>query len=272
MNDAAFTASASADPTARSRVYRLLADVFRYPDAELFEELRGGEYFRYLAALLDGLPHARLSPEEKAQTAERFQDELASIEFADYESRYIMTFDVGAPRPPCPPYEGTYRDGVPRQKRLLAIATFYKHFGLKMNEAEGQRELPDHIAAEFEFMHFLTFKEAQARGASKGELDEDLLRGYVLAQRDFLARHLTLWLPKFAERLTAVGKCAAFGLLANLGTGFIDRELGFVRDQLKAWGMGEEVELPEDDESPAPPMPGDGGGCPLAGDGQNAAS
>lgn len=262
MNDATFvTTTATADPVARSRVYRLLADVFRYPDVERFEELRSGEYFSCLAALLDSLPHARLSPGEKRETAERLDDELAPIEFGDYETRFIMTFDVGAPRPPCPPYEGVYRDGIPRQKRLLAITTFYKHFGLKMSEEEYTHELPDHIAAELEFMHFLTFKEAQAREAS----DEDLVRGYVLAQRDFLARHLTLWLPMFAERLATAGKCATFGLLANLCAGFIDKEFGFVSDQLKAWGMGMEDEPPEEDEDRASPMPDDGGGCPLAG-------
>lgn len=261
MNDTAFAATVIADPVARSRVYRLLTDAFRHPGVERFEELRSGEYFGCLAALLDSLPHARLLPEEKEAAAERLKGEFASIEFADYESRYIMTFDVGAPRPPCSPYEGIYREGVPRQKRLLAIATFYKHFGLKMSEEEGKRELPDHIAAELEFMHFLTFKEAQARE----KLDEDLMRGYVLAQRDFLARHLTLWLPKFAERLATTGQCAAFGLLANLCAGFIGKELGFVSDRLKAWGMGGEVEPPEDDEDCAPPVLGDGGGCPLAG-------
>ena len=38
-----------------------------------------------------------------------------------------------------------------------------------------------------------------------------------------------------------------------------------MRDQLKAWGMGEELKPPEDDESPLPPMTDDVSGCPLAG-------
>ena len=47
---------------------------------------------------------------------------------------------------------------------MLEVSEFYKHFGLNMNQEEGKRELPDHLCAELEFLHFLTFKEAQARG------------------------------------------------------------------------------------------------------------
>ena len=81
---------------------------------------------------------------------------------------------------------------------LIQIGEFYKHFGLSMNPEEGKRELSDHLSVELEFLHFLAFKEAQAREESK---EDELLQGYMRAQRDFLAHHPVQWLPQFHARL-----------------------------------------------------------------------
>jgi len=75
----------------------------------------------------------------------------------------------GAPEPPCPPYEDTYRKGLEKTVILLAVSEFYKHFDLKMDPGEGKRKLADHVSAELEFRHFLTFKEAQARKRPRPE-------------------------------------------------------------------------------------------------------
>lgn len=248
-----------ADPAARSRVYRLFADAFRYPTAESLERFRSGEYLNELLGAMSGLLHACLASGEVQSAREGVEDEIAPLEFSDLETRYIMTFDVGTPTPPCPPYEGTYREGIPRSKRLLAIVAFYRHFGLKMSEEENSRELPDHICAELEFMHFLAFKEAQARADG----DQELVIGYVHAQRDFLARHLSRWLPKFAVRLEGAAQCVAFAVIARLASDFVDKDLGLVRDYLKAWGILDEPEACEPEHASLPPIvPAEGGCCP----------
>src|SRR3972149_6534796 len=84
---------------------------------------------------------------------------------------------------------------------------FYHHFGLSLG---GQsRELPDHLTTELEFMHFLTFREVAAleNGQDRGP--------YVRAERDFLQRHLSRWLPR-VRPLAEKQKAAPFflGLLA----------------------------------------------------------
>lgn len=254
-NDALKTSVA--DPVHRCIVYHALADAFRYPSAERYAALRGGEYLRTLFAALDGLVHARLALAEQETVKAEVDGALASLEFADFENAYILTFDAGAPQPPCPPYEGTYRDGIPRAKRMLAVTAFYRHFGLKMSEAEGKHDLPDHLSAELEFMHFLAFKEAQAREAG----EEELVIGYVRAQRDFLARHLSRWLPALAGKLDGAARCAAFAVLARLAAVFIEKELALVNDYLKVWGVAEEPEPLEPEQNAFPPIVPVEGGC-----------
>lgn len=257
MNDAPRTSVA--DPADRSHIYHALGDAFRYPHRDRYDALQGGDYLKDLLATLDRLAHARLSTAEQKAAKTALDQALGSLAFADFENAYILTFDAGAPQPPCPPYEGAFRDGIPRAKRMLAVTAFYRHFGLKMSEEEGKRDLPDHLGAELEFMHFLTFKEAQAREAA----DEELVIGYVHAQRDFLARHLSRWLPQFAAKLEGTVQCAAFAVLARIAEGFVTRELALVNDYLKAWGVPEDAEPPEPEQSPFPPIvPAEGGCCP----------
>ena len=102
---------------------------------------------------------------------------------------------------------------------------FYKHFGLAMNREEGKREVPDHISAELEFMHFLTFKETQAIE----EGTEDLLQGYLLAQKDFLQQQLYQWLPAFVEKLEAACPMPFYVALGRLVSGVVVAELEQVK-------------------------------------------
>ena len=78
---------------------------------------------------------------EQAGAKEGVQHALEKTRLEDFRLGYMETFDVGAPEPPCPPYEGVYLKGVERSGHLIRLAEFYQHFGLKMNPEEGKREL-----------------------------------------------------------------------------------------------------------------------------------
>src|SRR5512143_2188670 len=187
------------DAHARSSALRLLAIPFRYPLEEYLEAFREGAY---LDALRD---HAALVPdlgaalERNAAALEAARAKLAGLSLTDVEVAFTGTFLAGFPEPPCPPYEGLVRSNEPRSQLMLEVSDFYRHFGLRMNPEEGKNESPDHLRAELEFLQFLCLKEAQARSEGTAEL----LHGYVLAQRDFLARHLATWVRPLAERLQA---------------------------------------------------------------------
>ena len=99
---------------------------------------------------------------------------------------------------------------------MLEVSEFYNCFGLRMSQEEGKREFPDHICAELEFMHFLTFKEAHATGESSSE--------YLLAQKDFLGRHLIQWIPKFCSDLQDLQSLPFYTLLAQITSKFVGCE------------------------------------------------
>jgi DMSO reductase family type II enzyme chaperone len=162
---------------ARSALYGLLAGAFAYPDDAFCESLASGAWHDSLGSAADCLPYS--SPPSI------FPLSLA----AEVQEAYVTLFDVGTGKPFCPLYEGSHRHG--RVKLMEELVRFYEHFGLQSLSGDH----PDHICAELEFMHYLAFKEAAS--LSHGEEQP----GLQAAQSDFLARHLTRWLPRVRARI-----------------------------------------------------------------------
>ncbi len=98
-----------------------------------------------------------------------------------------------------------------------------------MSRDEGKREHPDHLCAELEFLHFLTFKEAQAVEDGNTEL----LKGYRLAQKDFLKRHLIQWVPKFHGRLQSSARFPFYTELARITSVFLAQDMELVTKNLE---------------------------------------
>jgi TorA maturation chaperone TorD len=100
-------------------------------------------------------------------------------------------------RGPVPPYETSYYP--PNMSGHLVeiadIAGFYKAFGF-----EVRNERPDHLLAELEFATVLSFKCREAASAESWEAAE-ICSG---AFRSFLADHLGIWVPQFADRIAEV--------------------------------------------------------------------
>ncbi len=196
--------------TSRSRLYQLLAMAFAFPDEELFAAIHAGELAAAVAATGNSLPYAlRRSGDAALATA--------GDSYLDFESEYIRLFDVGAAGPPCPLYGGVH---VGDRMKVMEDATrFYNYFGLRL--AGELRELPDHITTELEFLHYLTFREAQVRG--QGQDPSSLLR----AERDFLARHLCRWVPRLQARLAKQDTLPFFPALVQLALEFFEADRGY---------------------------------------------
>jgi len=212
------------DPDLRGSALRLLALPFRPPTEEVFDAFRSGEYLEALGDHAGRIPHLAAALEEGAEGLEAARLRLAESSLTDFEVAFAGTFVAGFTEPPCPPYEGEVRKKDSRVQLMLEVAEFYRHFGLQVSQEEGKREPPDHLRAELEFLRFLCFKEAQARR----EATPELLQGYVLAQRDFLARHLAVWARPFADAVRASGKHAWFGATADVLARFLAGELALV--------------------------------------------
>lgn len=111
------------------------------------------------------------------------------------KDEYVNCFDVGGNgTPPCPLYEGLCRKDEDRVGIIMDLLRFYNFFDLKLSQS--RRDYPDHLSTELEFMSYLASLEAQAEEEGIETTPSQL------AQRDFLNRHLDIWLPLLHLRLT----------------------------------------------------------------------
>jgi DMSO reductase family type II enzyme chaperone len=163
----------------RSRAYGALARAFSLPTPESHREIASGRLAEVLGA-----------PDDPSLTPD--------MSFEELQAEYLRLFEVGTPRPPCSLYEGSWREKEFSDRRELMeeLVRFYNYFGLTLGERP--KELPDHLAIELEFMHFLAFREAQALADGRDP------GSYRRARRDFLERHLARWLPWLGERLDSL--------------------------------------------------------------------
>jgi len=190
----------------RSRLYQLLGIGFGFPDREFFGALRDGSFAAAVEEARGVLPYRSPAPLPPRDSE--------GDDYQEFETEYIRLFDVGAAGPPCPLYGGVYAGD--RMKTMEDAVRFYNFFDLHMSPE--MRELPDHITTELEFLHYLTFREAQA--LQEGLDPSPLLR----AERDFLARHLRKWVPRLQARLAKQETLAFFPAWVEFAGGFFDSD------------------------------------------------
>ncbi len=78
---------------AHSRLYRLLADGFLYPDRESFDEMKAGRFRDYVVETCHELPYA-LEP--------AFDGLVASGDYVNFQSEFLSLFEVGQGMAACP--------------------------------------------------------------------------------------------------------------------------------------------------------------------------
>lgn len=170
------------DPLVRSQIYKQLYHALYYPAeyAGIFLAARMG------TTILDELgdPLIKKKAEALFITAEKADSE-------DLQVEYVRLFDY---KPVCPPYESTCRREIKGQELTADLVASYRQAGVECDDAM----IPDHISVEFEFMHYLAYKESSP--------DEAPSKGWKEMERKFLKEHILKWVPKFCNQLCREGK------------------------------------------------------------------
>ena len=200
-----------------SQVYLFLGKCFSYPKEELYtllEEERTGEELR---VLVKGLPFDvdfRSIPPR-------------SLPREEFESAYINSFDIGfGPSLTCPLYESAYREDTSSRDITEELLRFYEHFDVRLSDKE--KDYPDHLVVELEFMAFLAKKEADALEQGKDPAP------YRRAQLDFLERHLDKWVHRLDERVQERVREPFYQGASSFLREFVMNHLPYVRKNIDA--------------------------------------
>lgn len=189
----------------RLRVYRALATAFYFPNPDLssvVQELRDA-----LASLGVNLFEEDLSALERCLAENKAAHEIVQ--------EYCRLF-YGPAKLLAPPYESVYREGIVMGESTLSVIKAYSEAGIAVSQ--DFKNLPDHVAAELEFMYYLCAKEVEA-------FEKEDLRGarhYLLLQKLFLKEHLTQWLPQFSKRVEENGTSDVYPRFARIASQFAE--------------------------------------------------
>lgn len=219
---------------ARSVIYRLLSLGFLYPTRDLVATLRDEAGKADKEVDVYGRWVTRLT--------KVFEEGVDQISISGLESDYARLFEASV-QTPCPPYESNYGSintfGMTRQ--LADVAGFYRAFGLKLSDTN--KEMPDHISAEMEFMHILTLKEAHA--TMEGWKDKvSITRD---AQKKFLQDHLGRWASAICTAMQKSAGAEFYRELADITNSHIEREVSLFK--IKPEKVKKRVEEESPDEN-----------------------
>jgi TorA maturation chaperone TorD len=166
---------------------RFLSACFYIPRKELF--IQAGLFKNLTYSLTRTCAGAVVFSSEMERTFLEADEEELKVEYARL---FVGPFELKAP-----PYGSVYLDG---ERKVMGDSTMevmklYEKAGLFMDK--DFKELPDHIAAELEFMYYLIWKEAEA--LEKLETEKAL---FFNEMRDKFFNHfLSPWVPSFCQRI-----------------------------------------------------------------------
>jgi TorA maturation chaperone TorD len=195
---------------ARADLSRLLAACYYQPGPEFAEE---GLFDSMLGAA------ARLDADLAAQVrrlGEAFGAGDPHELLVDYTRLFLGPVDA-----PARPYGSVWledRQGL-MQDSTVSVLDLYADGGFEMDESF--RDLPDHVAAELEFMYLLLFRQAEALRNG----DAQAQARFAGLQRRLLEEHLGRWAAPFAAATANAAKTDFYRELAGLTDAFVNKEV-----------------------------------------------
>lgn len=201
----------SEETVARLLLVRFLARGFSYPDAELLALLGEEITWEQLRAADEALAlKAGPTLAEMQARLSGYGGDADRLRL-DLEVEYTHLFITARPHVPAPPYESAYQGrGLLMGEPVSQVLEAYREADLAMHR--DYDALPDHVAAELEFVGYLLHQEIEA-GQAGDDLSAAEWRG---RQQRFWQEHLLRWGPKFLEKATSAARQPFYRLLAEL--------------------------------------------------------
>ena len=194
---------------ARADFCRFLAACYYEPGPEFAEE-RLFDSMAAAAQRFDG---------ELAAGARRLGEAFAAASLEDLLVDYTRLF-LGPVDAPAKPYGSVWLgpDKLTMQDSTMAVISLYEEEGFEI--ADDFRELPDHVAAELEFLYLLLFRE---RGARR-DGDAGALAATAGLRRRLVGEHIGRWVGPFADAVERNAGRAFYRELATLTRRFVGLE------------------------------------------------
>lgn len=188
--------------TIRANAYKLISELFKYPEKDLVG---------WTPVLVETF--TEISPElgELASSITQFLEGHNSID--DLQIEYAKLF-VGPYELEAAPYSSVYLDpqGLVMGPSTHQAIEFYTQAGLDPNEENKQP--PDHISTELEFMYYLLFNSVKNNDDTQLHLADS-----------FLNQHLSKWVSLFVEKIRENSASSFYQDLGQLLQKFISTEI-----------------------------------------------
>ena len=199
---------------ARENLCRFLAACYYQPGIEFAEE-------KVFDSMLEAA--TRIHPHLAAH-ARRLGEEFSAAGPASLLVDYTQLF-LGPTYTAAKPYGSAWLEGeqILMQDSTMAVEALYREGGFEIDE--DFRELPDHIAAELEFLYLLIYRENEARRND----DPAALTAVAGLRQRFLDAHLGSWVGPFTTAVGAGAQCGFYRELAELTDRFVSMEAGRAR-------------------------------------------
>ena len=197
--------------SARADLCRFLAACYYQPCPEFAEE-------KVFDSMLDAA--TRIQPDLAAHArrlGEAFSAEGPDSLLVDYSRLFLGPTDILAK-----PYGSVWlgAEETLMQDSTMAVLDLYQEGGFEMDEQF--RELPDHIAAELEFLYLLIYRENQALLSGEPEAAS----AAAGLRKRFLDGHLGCWIGPFTAAVRAGAQSAFYRELAEITNRFVGMEAG----------------------------------------------
>jgi len=222
----------------RSKLYLLLSWGFLFPeDDEFYNYLQDGEFVEDGLSAVETLEKSLEATKASStvrdlvvpirkhleQIGDWEQENFKTWEFSDLQDEHRRVFS-NVISLDAPPYETLFgNEHVFQQSHTMGdIAGYYKAFGLEL--AEVVHERLDHLSIEFEFLHFLAYKESYALCHD----GEEKLQIVVTANKKFVRDHIGRWVPMFADMASKKAQRGFYMHLCELCKAFLKFECAYL--------------------------------------------